>query len=125
MLRIVGLQRSDNPDREFVLLQNQGSMRVVLRGYVLMSESAISTGNLYSNSFVFADETAIPSGVYVLLFTGNGEPRWTRTKDGAHVFQTYIGQDRSLWSRLEGPLHIMRSHHSYSERLCDPLLVRH
>lgn len=124
MLRIVGVQRSDSPEQEFILLQNQGSMRVQLRGYVIMSESAIERGSMYANSHVMADEIAIPPGMYVLLFTGTGTPRWTRTKDGMHVYQTYMQQDLPVWSRTEGPLHIMHAHHTYVERSADLISVR-
>jgi hypothetical protein len=116
MLRIVGVQRNDNPEREFVLLQNQGSMRISLRGYVLMSEQAIESGSLYATSHVFQDDIQIMPSAYVLLFTGTGENRWTRTKEGCNVYQTYAGQDRAIWNRLEGALHIMHAHHIFVER---------
>ncbi|MFN8219574.1 MAG: hypothetical protein U0S12_05515 [Fimbriimonadales bacterium] len=124
MLRIVGIQRADTPDREFVLLQNQGSMRVNLRAYVLMSEAAVATGSLYSTSHVFSDEVHIAPGMYVLLLSGCGESKWTRTKEGMHVYQTYMNQDRPVWSRLEGPLHIMHAHHTYVERTADVITMR-
>lgn len=124
MLRIVGLQRNENPEQEFVLLQNQGSMRINLRGYVLLSEAAVQGGSLYSSAHVFGDDISISPGMYVLLLTSSGEPRWTKTKEGIHVYQTYMGQDRVIWSRLEGPLHIMHAHHSYVERGADTISMR-
>lgn len=116
MLRIVGVQRSSQPEQEFILLQNQGSMRVVLRGLMLVHERSIETGDLAQGAFVFRDTEVIPPGLFVMLSTGCGTPHWTRTKDGAHVFRTYIGSRSVAWSRSEGPIHILSPHHSYVER---------
>ncbi|HMS53792.1 MAG TPA: hypothetical protein PKA27_00195 [Fimbriimonadaceae bacterium] len=122
MLRIVGVQRNESPEREFILLQNQGSMRVNLRGHVLMSEQALDSGSLYATSHVFQDDVHIMPSAYVLLFTGCGESRWTRSKEGSNVYQAYMGQDRTIWSRLEGAIHIMHAHHVFVER--DHLIMR-
>lgn len=116
MLRIVGIQRGEHPEREFVLLQNQGSMRVVLRGLMLLSESALNRGDLKDEAFVFRDTEVIPPGLFVLLSTGCGLPHWTRTKDGTNLFQTFMGRKATVWSRSEGPLHILSTHHSYVDR---------
>lgn len=83
MIRIVGIQRSHFPQDEFVLLQNQGAIRLALRGHLLMTEEAI--GRLSEKAAVhsFSDEAYIPAGAYVILKSGYGDPRWARTKDGA------------------------------------------
>lgn len=116
MLRIVGIQRAEAPDREFVLLQNQGSMRACLRGLVLLSECAVNRGDFERGAFVFRDEEHIPPGLYVLLTTGSGMPHWTRTKDGQYLYHAYMGRKSPVWSRLEGPLHLLSPNHSYVER---------
>lgn len=116
VIRIVGLQRSDSAAREFVLLQNQGSMRMTLRGHIIVSDSAVEDSNLSQAAHVFSDDVLIPAGMYVLLFTGHGNPRWTRTRDGALVYYAYMGRDRSVWDRTAGPLHILNTHHTFCER---------
>jgi hypothetical protein len=115
VIRIVGVQRNESPDQEFVLLQNQGGLRINLRGHVILSEWGIDAG-LGSHAHAFRDEAMIPSGAYVILYSGQGEPRWARTKDGAIVYYAYAGRDSSLWERSIGPLHILAMQHTFSER---------
>lgn len=116
MLRIVGLQRSNNPDEEFVLLQNQGNMRYVLRGSALMSESALEGKDLEDSIFVFQDGEAIAAGLFVLLTTGCGVPAWSKTRDGALVFHTYMNRSSAIWMACRCPIHVMNPQHSYTER---------
>lgn len=123
MLRIVGLQRSETADYEFLLLQNQGSMRIQLKGHAILSESAVRSGDLSMGAHAFADDVFVAPGFYVVLTTGPGIPRWARTKDGAHVYHAYMFADAPVWSRVELPLHTMGSQHVYAERT-EPLLVR-
>ena len=42
MIRIVGIQRAERPEEEFVLLQNQGGMRLNLRGHVILTDAAVA-----------------------------------------------------------------------------------
>ena len=79
MIRIVGIQRSNHPSEEFVILQNQGSLRIQLRGHVLVSELAVATGSFSAGAFIFSDDALIPAGMFVLLATGEGESRWLHT----------------------------------------------
>lgn len=123
MLRIVGLQRGDSADQEFLLLQNQGSMRIHLKGHAILSESALLTGNLAMGAYAFPDEVHIAPGLYVVLTTGAGNPRWARTKDGTQVYHAYMFCQDPVWSNCELPLHAMGTQHSYAER-SGPLLVR-
>ena len=124
MIRIIGLQRDDAPEREFVLLQNQGSMRASLRGHVLLSESSLETSDLSFGAHAITDEALIPPGMYVILFTGSGEPRWGRTKDGAMVFHSYMNRPHTVWSRCPGALHLLHAQHTYVERPEPALLLR-
>ena len=98
------------------MLQNQGSMRVALKGHVLMSETAIEQGDMCDASHAFPDDVTIPPGVYVLLVTGQGEPRWTRTKDGASVYYTYMNKRWAIWRDCKLPLHVLNTQHTYEER---------
>ena len=124
MLRIVGIQRHDVPEREFVLLQNQGSMRASLRGHVLLSESALETADLSFGAHAFTDDALIPPGMFVLLFSGSGEPKWGKTKDGMIVFHAYMNRPHTMWSRTSGPLHLLQRQHTYSEPKEPALLLR-
>lgn len=123
MIRIVGIQRNERPDEEFVLFQNQGTLRELLRGHCVMSESALESGDNIGQSHVFRDEEQIPSGMYVILFTGRGEPRWARTKDNALVYFAYMQREQSVWSGCRGPLHLLVKQHTYSARQAQAQLM--
>ncbi len=116
MIRIVAVQKSDRPSEEFVLLQNQGSLRTVLRGHVVMSESAITSVDMSQAAHVFSEDEKIPAGMYILLRTGTGISRWTKTKDGALVYYAFMGRDQAIWSACIGPLHLLAPQHTFSER---------
>ena len=116
VIRIVGLQRNESPAQEFVLMQNQGSLRLNLRGHLVVSESAIEESNLSVAAHAFSDEVLVPPGMYILLFTGQGSPRWTRTKDGALVYYAYMNRDLPVWDRAAGPLHVLCPQHTFTER---------
>ena len=126
MIRIVGIQRSEIPEQEFVLLQNQGSLRLNLRGHLVMSQSALEGVELASVAHVFSEETLIPPGVYVVLSTGVGEPRWTKTKEGTLVYYAYMGRLHSVWDNCSGPIHILCTQHTYTGRMAShaPLVLR-
>lgn len=123
MLRIVGLQRSETADHEFLLLQNQGSMRIHLKGHAILSEGAVLTGDLSMGAYAFPDDVYVAPGLFVVLTTGAGNPRWARTRDGAHVYHAYMFKENPVWSRVELPLHTLGVQHVYCERT-EPLLVR-
>ncbi len=116
MIRIVGIQRSDSSSQEFVLLQNQGNMRLTLKGHLLLSQSAVDSSNLSLGSHVFADDVVIPAGMYVLLVTGIGEARWSQNKDRAMIYHTFMNQTRPVWQSVPGPIHLLHTQHTYTER---------
>jgi hypothetical protein len=116
VLRIVGVQKNAFAEQEFVLLQNQGSMRISLRGHVVLSECAVNTGDLGITAHAFKDDVNVPPGMYVILFSGSGVPRWAKTKDGAMVYYSYMGREASVWNRGTGPLHVLNKIHTYAER---------
>jgi hypothetical protein len=122
LIRIVGVQRSEEPDREFILLQNQGAMRVNLRGHAVLSDSVVETGNTGVGAHIFGEDVYIPAGKYVLLITGAGEPRWTKTKDGQLMYQTYMNWERPVWNHCAGPIHVLNTQHTYIERTESVLL---
>lgn len=121
MIRIVGVQRSEDVTEEFVLLQNQGSMRVSLRGHALVSEGSIRDGD--ETVVILADEIDLMPGQYALVRSCSGQARWSHTPDGYHIFYTYAGRRQCLWARHWDPIHILAPQHTYCERSVEPLLV--
>lgn len=122
MIRIVGLQRNESTAQEFVLLQNQGSLRLSLRGHLIVSDAAIESADLSFAAHAFNDDVQVPPGMYILLATGRGAPRWTRTKEGALVYYAYMNRDTAVWDRVAGPLHILNTQHTFAERAA-PLMI--
>ena len=116
MIRIVGIQRDENPDNEFVLLQNQGALRLRLRGHLVLSDSALESGQLTPGAHVFGDDELVPAGMYVMLRTGHGEGKWSRTKEGAMIYHAFMNSDASVWTFTEGSLHLLNTQHTYTER---------
>jgi hypothetical protein len=105
-----------------MLLQNQGNLRVQLRGHVLLCDHAISQRD-GSGSFVFADEAIIPPGAYVLLHSGIGISKWARTRDGALVFHTFMDRESPYWLHESGPIHVLSAHHTFVERGATQLIA--
>jgi len=122
LFRIVQVNRSESIDSEFVLLQNQGNMRLPLRGLTVMSDRAIEDRD-FSLSHVFSDDALVPPGAFVLLHTGEGESRVTRCKDGL-IYRSYMNRSEVLWWTCLGPIHVLAPHHTYVERV-QPLRVNH
>ncbi len=116
MIRIIGVQRNQTPNSEFILLQNQGSMRINIRGHAIVSDLSIDSIAGLANGHVFHDDIGVPPGMYVLLRTGFGEPRWGRTKEGALVYHAFMNRDQSVWGEGCGPIHVLSIQHSYVER---------
>jgi len=123
VIRIVGLQRNSSPSQEFVLLQNQGSLRLNLRGHIVLSEAALCDADLASAAYALTDDVLVPPGMYVLLFSGYGTSKWARTRDGALVYYAYMNRDSCLWEQFEGPVHLLSMQHTFSER-APALLLR-
>ncbi len=124
VLRIVGVQRNENLAQEFILLQNQGHLRVKLRGHILMSECALDDGSVEESLQVLKDDEYVPPGLFVLVSTGSGMPHWGKTKDGTYVFHTYLGMARPFWNNCPGAIHILCPHHSYCERSTEVFAMR-
>lgn len=99
-------------------------MRLCLRGHLLLSESAVGAGIVGENGHVFSEDVLIPAGMYVLLVTGFGESRWTKSKDGGLIYYCFMNREDSVWSRSELPLHLLSTQHSFTERREAMLLHR-
>lgn len=124
MIRIVGIQRSEETSNEFILLQNQGSRRLTLRGHAVISEGALSTGDLSVGAHCFTEDEQLNSGMYVMLITGNGENRWGRTKDGATIYLCYMNRPRPIWLNFPGAVHVLAPQHTYTERSVEHFVMR-
>jgi hypothetical protein len=116
MLRIVGVQRSPVLAEEFVLLQNQGAMKINLRGCAIVADIELMRGSGPQSMHLLCDDIDIPPGQFVILRTGCGTPHWSVTKDGQHVFYTYMQRKESVWDPCEGPIHLLKPQHTYCER---------
>lgn len=110
----MGVQRSEWPEREFVLLQNQGGLRVKLRGHAVASEGVFAGKSLEGRSFAFADEVLIPPGSFVMLHSGYGDAQWRRSKDDAMVYHAFACKERPLWNDCQGTLHLLAPQHEFS-----------
>lgn len=119
MLRIVGVERNEDPQREFVLLHNQGVFKINLRGHLLLDDSAfLDSGEIVlDRAYAFSEEVCIPPSCYVMLVTGRGENRWRKSADGSLVYTVFWGKSRSVWLHREGPLHLLGVTHSQPPRL--------
>jgi hypothetical protein len=116
VIRIVGVQRSSTPEKEFNLLQNQGSLRAKLRGHIVAADAAFEQSNLNLGSFAFGDEMQIPPGMFVILFSGSGEARWAKTKEGQMIYYCYMGRESSVWEHISGSIHVLSTQHTFAER---------
>ena len=123
MIRIVGVQRSDRVGQEFVLLQNQGSMRARLRGHAVVAEVALEDSEPLRAFHFFAEDADVLPGQYVLLRTCPGEPHTGRTTDGHQIFYAYMNRMTPVWNEARGAVHVLGTLHSHVERNCELLLV--
>lgn len=114
MFRIIQVNRSETVNSEFVLLQNQGNMRLPLRGVTVMSDCAIETRDL-GLAHVFSEDALIPPGAFILLHTGTGEHTATRCRDGI-IYRTFMNRDDRVWSLCPGSIHVLAPQHTFVER---------
>jgi hypothetical protein len=113
MLRIVGVQRSEDPGEEFVLLKNQGVLKLHLRGHMVAAEAAFGPGSAHRELIsVFSQDEVIPPGAYVMLVTGEGQDSWGRSGDGSPVYYAFWNRKYSAWDQETGPIHVLGVLHS-------------
>jgi len=124
MIRIVGVQRNENISQEFVLLQNQGNMRLNLRGYALIAESAIDETPGLQEAFVISENIDIPAGHHVAIRTGSGQSGWCHKHDGYHVYHLFLGRNTPIWGRLQGDVILLAPSHKFSDKIIEKLLVK-
>lgn len=115
MIRIVGLQRSSNARDEFILLQNQGSMRVRLRGHAVVAECSLDADH-GPRIYVFSDDEYIGPGMFIALRTGLTTKRWARDDAGYSTYYTCMGCTQPAWSDCEGELFVLAPQHIYAPK---------
>ena len=116
MIRIVGIQRHEDIAKEFVLLQNQGSMKQNLKGHIVVAQSALDGGDPSDAIHIFTDDVDVLAGMYVLLRSCPGVGHWNHTQDRYSTFYSYMQRRTPVWNRQVGPLHVMAPQHSWVER---------
>lgn len=121
MVRIVGVQRSEDIHREFVLLQNQGSLRANLRGLTLLAGCTVGADQPVL--YVFPDDVDVAPGNFVLLKTSVCPGKWCLTSDGQRVFYTGMGKSEPFWSCWKGEVHLLGIQHTFCERTAESVLV--
>ncbi len=122
MIRIVGVQRSAEVSQEFVLLQNQGNMKVSLRGHALVADMELLGLDGARALHLLCDDVDVLPGAYVLVRTCPCKVHWTQTADGHLVYYTTMRRHELVWSECEGAIHLLRPQHSYCERSTIPAL---
>ena len=116
MIRIVGVQRHDEVAREFVLLQNQGSMRINLKGHVVAAQSALDGDGKLEGVHIFTDDVDVQPGMYVLLRSCTGVGHWNHTHDRYSTYYGYMQRRLCVWLRHPGAVHVMAPQHKWIER---------
>lgn len=116
MIRIVGVERSMDPLKEAVLMQNQGVMRVNLKGHALLASCAEGSCAWGSTAHVFTEDVELPAGTFVWVVTGEASSGWSRTRDGHHVYRTSLHRDESVWSDEYCVLHLLAPQHTFCPR---------
>jgi hypothetical protein len=119
MIRIVGVQRSSVPEKEFILLQNQGPRRIPLEGYLLTDELGLyarDAGLRGDRMFTFQTDAKLIPSAYVALVTGLGEDGWRKMDDGSVVYYCYWNRDDPVWFGHEDPVHLLCVTNTHSPR---------
>ncbi len=122
MIRIVGVQRHENVSEEFVLLQNQGSMKVNLKGHVVAAQCALDGDGGKDSIHIFCEEIDVLPGMYVLLRTCPGVGHWNHSHDRFSTYYSYMQNQVCVWMRHPGTVHVMAPQHSWVERRPEAML---
>lgn len=123
MIRIVGLQKNSDPTQEFILLQNQGGMRIDLRGHALVAESTIENSAGLQDVHVIRESVSLHPGQYALIRSCSCAAKWCHKNEGYSVFYLGLGRTISIWNETSGGVHILAPQHTFVERP-DPLCVK-
>ena len=116
MIRIVGVQRHEETANEFVLLQNQGSMKINLKGHIVAAQSVVDAGDASEALHIFSDDVDVLPGMYVLLRTCSGVGHWNHSHERYSTYYAYMHRRAPVWSRNPGPVLVMAPQHKWVER---------
>lgn len=111
MLRVVAVQRDADPEREFILLQNQSALRLQLRDHVLLFSGLIGSRILH----IFTDDEFIFGSAFVQLRQGVGQPHWARTRDGSAIYVVNLGERIPLSTDPSDEIKLLKPCHSFRE----------
>jgi hypothetical protein len=109
MLKIVDVHASRTAEGEYIVLQNQGTLTVGLKGCALCSDTYLSGDPSLAarEMYIFRyDEFIKPYG-RVVLFTGYGEDGWQPTTDGRRCFVVYWNRAEPVWAGCES-VHLLK-----------------
>jgi len=123
MIRIVGVQRHEDISKEFILLQNQGSMRVNLKGHIVAVQSVLDGETPNDAIHFFNDDIDVLPGMYVLLRTCSGVSHWNHSQDAYSTYYGFMQRRTPIWFRQTGPMHIMAPQHTWVERKTEAALT--
>jgi hypothetical protein len=114
MLKIVDVHASHTPQGEYVVLQNQGTRTVQLKGIALCSELYLSCDphTAAPETYIFREETVIKPYGRIVLFTGSGYDGWQPTTDGRQCYVAYWNRPELVWSQRES-VHLLRIESSH------------
>lgn len=122
MIRIVGVQPSENIGQEFILLQNQGNMRINLKGYALVAESTLLDPPGLQTVFVVNEDITIPPGHHAAIRTNSGQSGWCHKHDGYHIYHFFLNRSSQLWE--EGStVHLLTPTHKFATKKVETVPV--
>jgi hypothetical protein len=122
MIRIVGVQPNENLGQEFVLLQNQGNMRINLRGYALLADTTLEDPPGLQTVFVINQDILIPPGHHAAIRTGTGTSNWCHKHDGYHIYHYFLNRNSQLWN--DGSVvHLLTPTHKFATKKVETVPV--
>lgn len=103
MLKVMEVHPAKDARGEYLVLQNQGTVSVDLRGWALCTMAYLQgdAAQRAHEMYVFREEANIRPYTRVVLFSGQGEDGWQETIDGRQAYCAYWKRDRGIWKAGE------------------------
>ena len=103
MLKIEDVHTCDDPNGEYVVLQNHGLNTISLRGWALCGDAYLSNepSSLSREMFVFSEDIPVKPYTRIVLFTGDGDDEWRPTTDGKHAYLVYWRKSFPVWRYVD------------------------
>ena len=100
MLKIVEIHCAETVQNEYIVLQNQGSVAVYLRGWAVCTDAYLSEDSAgHCGMYVFRMSEEVKPYTHIVLFTGVGENGWVPTHDGRLAYCVYWGKPQRVSRR--------------------------